>query len=99
MKNMSVKGKIKKLNRELEKIKQENIKQADYILYLETLKNGKTEREKLLENIIKFAITNQIGGLKGGMMIDRVPIDKMKDLRLYLEESPVERAYIMRVNY
>ena len=96
---MSVKGKIKKLNRELEKIKQENIKQADHILYLETLKNGKTEREKLLENIIKFTITNRIGGLKGGMMIDRVSIDKMKDLRLFLEESPVERAYIMRINF
>ena len=26
-------------------------------------------------------------------------LEKMKDLRLCLEESPIERAYIMRVNY
>ena len=49
---MSVKSKIKRLNKELkdlnvelEKIRQENVKQTDHILYLEQHKNDKSQRE------------------------------------------------------
>ena len=52
-----------------------------------------------LENIVKFAITNHIGGIRGGMAIDWFGIDKMQDLRLDVEKSIIDHAYIMRVNY
>ena len=96
---MSVKRKIKRLNKELAEVKQENIKQADHILFLEEHRNDKTPREKTLENILKFAITNHIGGLKGGMMVDLRAIEKMQELKLDIEQSPIERAYIMRITY
>lgn len=54
---------------------------------------------QMLENIIKFAITNHIGNLKGGMMIDINTIDKMKELRLNIERNNFEHSYIMRVTY
>lgn len=103
---MSVKNKVKRCNKEIKKLngeieglklllerKNNNLKRIseDYEKDLEKL--------KLYENIIKFAITNQIGNLKGGMMIDFFDIDKLKDLKLSIESNPSEHAYIMRVNY
>lgn len=96
---MSVKGKIKRLNKELAEVKQENIKQADHILFLEEHRNDKTQREKTLENILKFAITNHIGNLRGGMMVDSREVEKMQELKLDIERSPIENAYIMRIMY
>ena len=96
---MSVKGKIKRLNQQLKESKDE----------LETYKlSNRRLREKLdsqidnrtLENIIKFAITNHVGNLKTGIMIDAVAIDKMKDLRLLIDrDNECGRAYIIRVIY
>ncbi len=99
---MSVKNKVKRLNKEILNLKDE----------LETtILSNKRLREKIdeknqcrkyteqLENIVKFAITNQIGGIKGGMTIDWFGIDKMKDLKLSIESNPMEHVYIMRVNY
>lgn len=96
---MSVKGKIKRLNQQLKESKDE----------LETYKLSNSRlREKLdsqidnrtLENIIKFAITNHVGNLKAGTMIDAVAIDKMKDLRLLIDrDNECGRAYIIRVTY
>lgn len=96
---MSVKGKIKRLNQQLRESKDE----------LETYKLSNSRlREKLdsqkdnktLENIIKFALTNHIGNLRGGMMIDAISIDKMKDLRLLIDrDNECGRAYIIRVMY
>ena len=96
---MSVKGKIKRLNQQLKESKDE----------LETYKlSNRRLIEKLdsqidnrtLENIIKFAITNHVGNLKAGIMIDAVAIDKMKDLRLLIDrDNECGRAYIIRVIY
>ena len=99
---MSVKNKVKRLNKEILNLKDE----------LETtILSNKRLREKIdeenqcrkyteqLENIVKFAITNQLGGIRGGMAIDWFGIDKMKDLKLSIESNPMEHAYIMRVNY
>ena len=95
---MSVKGKIKRLNQQLKESKDE----------LETYKLSNSRlREKLdsqidnrkLENIIKFAITNHVGNLRAGIMIDTVAIDKMKDLKLHIEIKPEFHSYIIRVNY
>lgn len=99
---MSVKGKVKRLNRQIEKLNCE-------LIQLETLKNNNKriaedyidleEKNKMYENIIKFAITNQIGGMRGGMQIERYGIDKMQNLRLSIDYQPEFNSYIIRVNY
>lgn len=96
---MSVKGKIKRLNQQLKESKDE----------LETYKLSNSRlREKIdsqtndrtLENIIKFAITNHVGNLRAGIMIDAATIDKMKDLKLLIDRSDeCGRAYVIRVTY
>lgn len=94
---MSVKGKVKRLNKELIKLRDD--------LETERLSNRRL-RQKLdkqyteqLENIVKFAITNHIGNLRGGMQIERYGIDKMQDLRLSIDYQPEFNSYIIRVNY
>lgn len=96
---MSVKGKVKRCNKEIKRLQEE----------LETyqLSNSRL-REKLdsqinnetLENIVKFALTNQVGGLKAGMMIDAPAIDKMKDVRLIIDRNnECGRAYVIRTHW
>ncbi len=99
---MSVKGKVKRLNKELIKLRDD--------LETERLSN-KRLRKKLdkqiessvytrqLENIVKFAITNHIGNLRGGMQIERYGIDKMQNLKLSVDYEPQYHSYIIRVNY
>jgi len=99
---MSVKGKVKKLNKELIKLRDD--------LETERLSNRRL-RQKLdkqtessvytrqLENIVKFAITNHMGNLRGGMQIERYEIDKMQDLKLSIDYLPEFNGYIIRVNY
>lgn len=93
---MSVKNKIKRLNKEIERLNSEVkiLNQKNNILA-----NKESIDKLLLENIVKFAITNHIGGIHGGMAIDWFGIDKMKDLKLDIEKNPIEHAYIMRVMY
>ena len=106
---MSVKGKVKRLNKEIKDLKE---KLQTYQLSNDRLKN-KTDRLKVeleeqkadkqytgqLENILKFAITNQIGGMRGGMQIEKYGIDKMQDLRLRIDYQPEFNSYIIRANY
>ena len=99
---MSVKGKVKRLNKELIKLRND--------LEIERLSNRRL-RQKLdeqtefsvytrqLENIVKFAITNHIGNLRGGMVIERCGVDKMQNLRLSIDYQPEFNSYIIRVNY
>lgn len=99
---MSVRGKVKRLNRQIEKLNCE-------LIQLETLKNNNKriiedyssdlEKIKIYENIIKFAITNHLGNLRGGMRIERYEIDKMQNLRLDIDYQPEFNSYIIRVNY
>ena len=106
---MSVKGKVKRLNKRIENLQEEL--QA-YQLSNSRLRNKndklKTELEEQkadkqyteqLENILKFAITNHIGNLRGGMQIERYGIDKMQDLRLSIDYMLENNSYIIRVNY
>ena len=99
---MSVKGKIKRLNKEIRKLKCENIAlsyernnfkriEEDYCIAL--------EKEKLYKNLIKTFVTNHIGKLRGGMQIERYGIDKMQNLRLSIDYQPEFNSYIIRVNY
>ena len=99
---MSVKGKVKRLNKEIKRLNCE-------LIQLETLKNNNKriiedytsdlEKLKIYENVIKFAITNHIGNLRGGMQIERYGIDKMENLRLTIDYEPQYNSYIIRVNY
>ena len=99
---MSVKGKVKRLNKELIKLRDD--------LETERLSNRRLRKKldkqiessvytRQLENIVKFAITNHIGNLRGGMQIERYGIDKMQDLRLSIDYEPQYHSYIIRVNY
>lgn len=93
---MSVKGKVRRCNKEIERLKEE--------LETEQLSNRRLRskldnNDKLLENIVKFAVTNQVGGLRDGMMIDRYSIDKMSGLRLNVEYSHFENAYKIIITY
>ena len=99
---MSVKGKIKLLNRQVEKLKSE-------VKELERLKNNYKritedyidleEKNKIYENIIKFSITNHIGNLRGGIQIERYEIDKMQNLKLDVNYQTEINSYIIRVMY
>ena len=95
---MSVKSKVKKCNNEIKRLQEElEISQLSNSKLREKL-NNKVNNETL-ENIIKFAITNHIGGLKGGMQIERIGIDKMQTLKLNIEYKPMFDSYIIQVQY
>lgn len=106
---MSVKSKVKRCNKEIKRLLEEL---ETYQLSNNRLKNKndrlKTELEeqnadkqyiKQLENIVKFALTNHIGNLRGGMRIDRYGIDKMQNLRLTIDYEPELNSYVIRVYY
>lgn len=99
---MSVKGKVKRCN---ERIKQQDEVINVYENEIDSLRtqlriaNKDKKDNKLLENIIKFAITNHVGGLCAGMTIDWFGIDKMSDLKLDIERNAMEHSYILRVRY
>lgn len=99
---MSVKSKVKRLNKELIKLRDD--------LEKERLSNRRLRKKldkqiessvytRQLENIVKFAITNHIGNLRGGMQIERYGIDKMQNLKLSVDYEPQYHSYIIRVNY
>lgn len=99
---MSVKGKVKKLNKKIENLQEElqtcQLSNSRLKTELEGQKADKQYTEQL-ENILKFAITNHIGNLRGGMQIERYGIDKMQDLRLSIDYIPENNSYIIRVSY
>ena len=106
---MSVKGKIKRLNRQIENLQEElqtcqlsNSRLRNKNDRLKTeLEEQKADKQytEQLENILKFAITNHIGNLRCGMQIERYGIDKMQDLRLSIDYQPEFNSYIIRVSY
>lgn len=91
---MSVKNKIKRCNKEIKRLE---YKVESLEIELDRRNNNfkrisqdyqeDLEKLKLYENIIKFAITNHIGGIRGGMAIDWFGIDKMQGLRLDVEKT------------
>lgn len=106
---MSVKGKVKKLNKKIENLQEElqiyqlsNSRLRDKNDRLKTeLEEQKADKKYIeqLENILKFALTNHIGNLRGGMQIQRYGIDKMQDLRLSIDYQPEFDSYTIGVNY
>lgn len=96
---MSVKNKIKRCNAEIKRL-EEQLETSELLNHklqqqFDTLIDNKT-----LENIVKFAVTEHIGNLQGGIAIDARGIDKMNNLRLSIDRSYENRnAYIIRVTY
>ncbi len=106
---MSVKGKVKKLNKKIEELQDElqtyklsNSRlrdKADSLkIELESQMENKQYTETL-ENIVKFAVTNHIGSLRGGIQIERHGIEKMHNLNLRIEYLLEYNCYIIRVSY
>lgn len=102
---MSVKNKVKRCNAEIQKLNNDinNLKGELEVCELSNRRlreklSGQIDN-KMLENIVKFALTNHIGGLYGGMTIERMGIEKMSDLKLNIEYEPMYNSYIMRVHY
>lgn len=106
---MSVKGKVKRLNKRIENLQEEL---QTYQLSNSRLRNKndklKTELEKQkadkqyteqLENILKFAITNHIGNLRGGIRIARPEIYKLNKLKLSIEQELMYDSYIIKVDH
>lgn len=99
---MSVKGKVKRLNKEIIKLQDE--------LETERLSNSRL-RQKLdekeqsvryveqLENIVKFAVTNHIGNLRGGIRIASPELYKLNKLKLSIEQELMYNSYIIKVDY
>lgn len=95
---MSVKSKVKRCNKEIKRLEDElRTTQLSNSRLREKIDNQ--IRDKQLENILKFAITNHIGGLEGGMRIERYGVDKMQDLKLNIEYQPMFDSYIIQVYY
>ena len=99
---MSVKVKVKRLNKQIKNLQEElqtyQLSNNRLKVKLEEQKSDKQYTEQL-ENIVKFALTNHIGNLRGGMRIDRYGIDKMQELRLNINYIVENDSYIIRVNY
>lgn len=99
---MSVKAKVKRLNKELirlqDELETERLSNQRLRKRLGEEKQSKQYVEQL-ENIIKFALTNHIGNLRGGMQIERYEIDKMQNLRLSIDYEITYNSYVIRVNY
>lgn len=106
---MSVKGKVKRLNKQIKNLQEElqtcqlsNSRLRNKNDRLKTeLEGQKADKQytEILKNIVKFALTNHIGNLRGGMQIERYGIDKMQDLKLSIDYQPEFNSYTIRVNY
>ena len=96
---MSVKSKVKRCNAEIKRLEDQ--------LEASELSNNRLRQKldsqidnKTLENIVKFAVTQHIGNLKGGISIDAMSIDKMENLRLFIDRNhEYGNSYIIRFTY
>lgn len=99
---MSVKNKVKRLNKEIlnlqNKLETTELSNRRLRYKLDQEKQCKQYTEQL-ENIVKFAITNHMGNLQGGMRIEAYGIYKMQNLKLNIDYEPEYNSYVIRVNY
>lgn len=95
---MSVKSKVKRCNKEIKRLQDELETCQLSNRRLKQKLDMKTSNETL-ENIVKFALTNHIGNLRGGMAVDWDSVDKLSNLRLDIEKNHMEHAYFIRVTY
>lgn len=99
---MSVQSKVKRCNKEIKKLEQkvkelesQNCRLKQSIIEA----NYNLSELKLYENVIKFAVTNHLGGLDGGVTIDARGIDKMQSLSLKVKKDFMGERYLLKVGY
>ena len=99
---MSVKGKVKRLNKEIIKLQDmletERISNKRLRSKLDNEKQN-SEYVEQLESILKFTLINSIGHVRGGMQFDRYEVEKMKDLRLSIDYELSTDSYITKIDY
>lgn len=96
---MSIKSKVKRCNKEIEQLKKEL--EASKLLNRRLRQNLDSQIDnKTLENIVKFAVTNHIGNLRSGIAIEAMEVDKMNDLKLFIDRNyECGAAYIIKITY
>ena len=91
---MSVKKKIKRLNRWVEYLEEE-LERTRRSMKHEQWRHEKREEE--LENLIKFFVINQVGKhAEGGVHIDKEYIDKIKSLGVDIWYEDYNGAYVIK---
>lgn len=96
---MSVKGKVKRCSKEIERLKKE-LEESKLLNRRLRQDFGSQIDKKTLENIVKFAVTQHIGNLRGGIAIEAMGVDKMNDLKLSINRNyEFGAAYIIKVTY
>lgn len=78
---------------------EEKNKKIDSLEYENKRLNNQVFDNKTLKKVLAFAVTNHIGGLHGGMMIDMFSVDKLKDIDVRIEKCLQEHSYMIRANY
>lgn len=92
---MSVKSKIKRLNKKLEELN----KEVQIITNIRNIENNKHEKEKKsLENVIKFMIKNNIKNIpSGGVQVERKYIDEMEFYNISIIYEYENDSYIIKI--
>ena len=91
---MSVKKKVKRLNRWVEYL---NEKLNDTKCEMTSQQLQHARREEELENLIKFFVINQVGKhAEGGVHIDKEYIDKIKSLGVDIWYEVENDAYVIK---
>lgn len=92
---MSVKSKIKRLNKKLEELN----KEVQTITNIRNIENNKHEKEKKsLENVIKFMVKNNIKNIpSGGVQVERKYIDEMEFYSISIIYEYENDSYIIKI--
>lgn len=92
---MSVKSKIKRLNKKLEELN----KEVQTITNIRNIENNKHEKEKkTLENVIKFMVKNNIKNIpSGGVQVERKYIDEMEFYNISIIYEYENDSYIIKI--
>ena len=92
---MSVKSKVKRLNKKLEELN----KEIQTITNIRNIENNKHEKEKKsLENVIKFMVKNNIKNIpSGGVQVERRYIDEMEFYNISIIYEYENDSYIIKI--
>lgn len=92
---MSVKGKVKRLNKEVKELTYEiESNQKRYVRD----KARYEENKKMLESLIKFFVVNQVGKpADGGVHIERQYVDKLDSLDVDIWYELENDAYVIKL--
>ena len=92
---MSVKGKVKRLNREVKDLNDE----IEYLEYkMECDRKEHREEKEMLESLIKFFVVNQVGKpAPGGVQIEKQYVDKLESLNVKVYYELENKAYVINL--